>query len=765
MPKEIRSDSNLELNKFLLRYFESENSRLKSELKSLYVLWTVRIYFKFTKNRYILRTSEKVSKFLNFIYLILNKKSSYLIRDKTDVIETSNVNKNVYEELKLKDFTSIFILIGHEASLTGAPVVLLELAKQLKKDHEVLFFLNKDGPMTEDYMRISNTKVLKNETLTIDEQNNFKDFLSNLNQNNVKYKIILNTVAQNFWVDFLIKNKINYITWIHELNTSWNFWPTTFENQINYSETIIADSQLIKYQIEQRFGDKLNIHFVKNGDSINIKQSPEEIRSFLSIEDKKLILLAGTRSIRKGFDLLPKLGVELNKHKNLKNNYKVLWIGSSMNPELDMFVLDDIERFGLSENIEIMDTVNNYADYLNSCDIFIHLAREDSAPQVVENAIRLDKPIVMFEGIGGRKLDDSDDKVKVSKYLDLEDFISKLNEISNKERKALLPGNYSSWPEQAKKIIDIVNSVNKNHQQLLAIGSPVQQVQEVVEEAYAQMSLSVIIPNYNHENFIVERIRTVVEQKVSPKEIILLDDASEDKSLKIAREELHKTLIPTKILVNTNNSGNVLNQWRKGINEASSEWVWIAESDDSSSLDFIQSAQQIIQANNSDLVIFESKIIDQNSNTLFENSHFNRIHVPTVMNEVERGGSITISMNQLKKDGFLIRNLIVNVSALLCKKEYLLEAINRTIAKNPPNIVGDWTCYLELPEDIKVTYCDKSLNYFRRTNDGVRAKVDLNKEIVGARNFILSNFQGMYSREDKLRFKLENIRIEKIYGE
>jgi hypothetical protein len=122
-------------------------------------------------------------------------------------------------------------------------------------------------------------------------------------------------------------------------------------------------------------------------------------------------------------------------------------------------------------------------------------------------------------------------------------------------------------------------------------------------------------------------------------------------------------------------------------------------------------------------------------------------------------------MKQLKKDGFLIRNLIVNVSSLLCKKEYLLEAINRTIAKNPPNIVGDWSCYLELPEDITVTYCDKSLNYFRRTNDGVRAKVDLNKEIVGARNFILSNFQRLYSREDELRFKLENIRIEKIYGE
>ena len=766
MPKELIPQSNLELNRFLLSYAQTENLRLQKELKMIYGLWTVRIYYKFTKNSLVLELSKFVSKILNFLYVNIMKRTNYSSNIfEENSLENLQQHSNIYEDLKQKKFNSIFILIGHEASLTGAPVVLLEFAKQIKKEHEVLFFLNKGGPMVDDYLKISKTKVLKNEELDLNEQNHFKEFLSFLDEKHIKYTILLNTVAQNFWVEFLDKNKISFSTWIHELNTSWSFWPKTFTRQIETSRSIITDSQLIKNQLEFKFGSKPNVKFVKNGDTFEIKSESKEIKNFLFIEKQKLILLAGTRSIRKGFDLLPKLGYEIDKSQMFKQGYKILWIGGSMNPELDMFVVDDIERLGLSGKIEIMDTVNNYVDYVNACDIFIHLSREDSAPQVIETAIRLEKPIVMFEGIGGLKVSDSNLRIKVSKYLDFENVIQNIRQVSNFKSKSIGLGIYTSWPEQSKQILyylDADNEINhvtenNNEDNMLSLSREPKKKEEIV-------TITVVIPNYNHEKFITERIKTVVEQHVLPDEIIFLDDCSSDESLKIARKELQKVDISTSILTNSYNSGNVLSQWKKGIDESNSEWIWIAESDDSASLEFIKEAKLLIQEYNSDLVLFESKIIDQNSITIFENSSFNRIHVPTILNEVRNGGTKTFSMQKLKTQGFLIRNLIVNVSAMLCRKEFLQDAVEKAILKNPPNIVGDWSCYLELSDEMIVTYCNKSLNYFRKTNHGVRAIVDLNKEIINSRNFIIHNYNEMYSTEDKLRFRLENLRIENLFG-
>ena len=94
------------------------------------------------------------------------------------------------------------------------------------------------------------------------------------------------------------------------------------------------------------------------------------------------------------------------------------------------------------------------------------------------------------------------------------------------------------------------------------------------------LPLTVILPNFNHAKFLVERIISVLKQTVKPAEIIFLDDCSSDNSVEIARDLLQQSNIPYKIIQSQKNSGNVFRQWIKGIEEATSEWIWIAETDD-----------------------------------------------------------------------------------------------------------------------------------------------------------------------------------------
>jgi glycosyltransferase involved in cell wall biosynthesis len=45
--------------------------------------------------------------------------------------------------------------------------------------------------------------------------------------------------------------------------------------------------------------------------------------------------------------------------------------------------------------------------------------------------------------------------------------------------------------------------------------------------------VSVVIPNYNHAAFLRQRLDTVFNKNLPPHEVIVLDDASTDDSLKI----------------------------------------------------------------------------------------------------------------------------------------------------------------------------------------------------------------------------------------
>jgi glycosyltransferase involved in cell wall biosynthesis len=91
--------------------------------------------------------------------------------------------------------------------------------------------------------------------------------------------------------------------------------------------------------------------------------------------------------------------------------------------------------------------------------------------------------------------------------------------------------------------------------------------------------VSVIIPNYNHANFLEARIQSVLAQTYQDFEIILLDDASTDRSPEILQAHAEHPRVH-QVICNTVNTKTPFKQWNKGLREARGEYIWIAESDD-----------------------------------------------------------------------------------------------------------------------------------------------------------------------------------------
>ncbi len=102
------------------------------------------------------------------------------------------------------------------------------------------------------------------------------------------------------------------------------------------------------------------------------------------------------------------------------------------------------------------------------------------------------------------------------------------------------------------------------------------------------LKVSVIVPNYNHASYLEERLRSVFAQTHPPHEILFLDDASSDESVAVARRLAAESPVPFHLILNETNSGSTFRQWLKGIDLASGDLVWIAESDDACRPEFLE---------------------------------------------------------------------------------------------------------------------------------------------------------------------------------
>ena len=97
--------------------------------------------------------------------------------------------------------------------------------------------------------------------------------------------------------------------------------------------------------------------------------------------------------------------------------------------------------------------------------------------------------------------------------------------------------------------------------------------------------ISVIIPNYNNSNYIIERINSFLNQSYKPHEIIVIDDKSTDNSLDILQDFEKKKLI--KLLINKKNVGGT-ESVNTGLKIATGEYLYPASMDDINCKDFFK---------------------------------------------------------------------------------------------------------------------------------------------------------------------------------
>lgn len=214
--------------------------------------------------------------------------------------------------------------------------------------------------------------------------------------------------------------------------------------------------------------------------------------------------------------------------------------------------------------------------------------------------------------------------------------------------------------------------------------------------------VSVIVPNYNHEQFIKQRLESILSQNYANFEIIILDDCSTDNSREILLEYANNPHV-SYCVFNEVNSGSPFKQWEKGINLAKGEYIWVAESDDLCKSNFIESLIKMFRANVA-MVFCASINIDENGLFTGSNRWANSLNSNKWKSNYCNDGESEI------KDYLKFRNFIPNASSVIFKKN----VVNDNFFANDFFYCGDWFFWLKILQNGRISYLSDELNFFRK---------------------------------------------------
>lgn len=222
--------------------------------------------------------------------------------------------------------------------------------------------------------------------------------------------------------------------------------------------------------------------------------------------------------------------------------------------------------------------------------------------------------------------------------------------------------------------------------------------------------VSVIIPNYNHAQFLTARLESVFGQTYQDFEVIFLDDGSTDESKTVFEQIAQPQQNRVITVFDDLNSGNSFKQWNRGALRASGEYIWIAESDDYAEHTFLEQMVPILEKNLSvGLVYCQSTLVDSAG----------RLTALNLGELWERDFVIT------SKDNFcehlIVRNSIPNASAVLMRRS-VFERIG--YADETMVFCGDWLTWSKIASVSDVAFLAKPLNYFRKHEATVTARFD-----------------------------------------
>jgi len=308
------------------------------------------------------------------------------------------------------------LVVTHEASRTGAPVLSLNLVHKLVGRYNVVALLLGDGPLADSFVQAGAVTLVSSALRTsplladhvvarLHERFNFKFALVN----SIESRAVLPALGARFVPAVCLVHEFAAYTRPRDVFTEALFWST----DVVFSANVTLQNALH----EAPDLDDRSMHVLPQGRCLvpteqvtheQLEQESERVRRLMrptgSSDDLVVVLGAGSVQLRKGVELFIEIAARVVATPEGRT-CRFFWFGGGYDPDHDAgysaYLADQIQRAGLEEHVMFAGETPAIETAYEEADLFLLSSRLDPLPNVAIDALAYGTPVLCFDRATG----------------------------------------------------------------------------------------------------------------------------------------------------------------------------------------------------------------------------------------------------------------------------------------------------------------------------------------------------------------------------
>ncbi len=314
------------------------------------------------------------------------------------------------------------LLLGNDASLTGAPIIFKQIITYLVKEEnwEVKILLMNGGKQLEEFeqlgavylrqLQVRESDFLQKMLIRFFPVYRFRDYYLKRKLEKFNPDVVLcHTIVVAPLLDLIKEIKAPVLTMVYELEYVIRLFNDLGMNnsqkvieRTNYfiaASDAVKDNLILNHQVSE---DKTETVYNSNSDYQTLKEvSRDGWRQKNNIPENAFVVGAcGWPSWRKGTDLFLRVAREV---RDLVPDRKFFFVWQGGRRKQSDFIQFEIEakQLGIEDMILMIPEVSDTHEFYNSIDLLLSTSREEPFGTVILEAGMYQKPIIAFEHAGG----------------------------------------------------------------------------------------------------------------------------------------------------------------------------------------------------------------------------------------------------------------------------------------------------------------------------------------------------------------------------
>lgn len=256
--------------------------------------------------------------------------------------------------------------------------------------------------------------------------------------------------------------------------------------------------------------------------------------------------------------------------------------------------------------------------------------------------------------------------------------------------------------------------------------------------------MSIIIPAYNHEKYVLKVLESVLEDSYQNKELVIIDDGSTDNTNNVITIWVENNITKLNIKYKSRDNRGVSKTLNELVVMSEGEYICIVASDDCLLNGGIAKRVEYLQQSIAKMAVFgDCSIIDNQSRLLYKSALKDYYKVDIVK---------YVDSDSLRKQ--IISKWSIPGPVLMVRKIFL-----QNNKYNESLVVEDWDMYLKLVSKNLLGFIDYEVSSYRLHESNVSLK-SLNKVLADRFLTIIINI-GNFNLIDKIR--LINVGFSLVY--